>query len=153
MTQNQTEILPKEEKVIIRRLAHHDPQREDFENHVFYLFNYAFCIGCFSFAFGVIIALIFGNFFYYQIIDFLTFPIALIIFLAGWIPSIFQYAIQITRKIPLKNRGIKFLIRFIYPVGSIIFIFKIPVLGFAIAIPAGYLIVIIRKIKNKRLLE
>jgi hypothetical protein len=153
MTQNQTEILPKNEKIIIRWLAHHDLQREDFENHVFYLFNYAFCIGCFSFAFGVCITLILGNLFYYQIINFLSFPIALLIFLVGWIPSIFQYAIQITRKTPLKNRMIKFLIRFIYPVGSIIFIFKIPLLGFALAIPAGYLIVIIRKIKNKRLME
>lgn len=153
MTQNQSEILLKKEKITIRRLAHHDPQREDFENHVFYLFNYAFCIGCFSFAFGVIIALIFGNLFYYQIINFLSFPIALLIFLAGWIPSIFQYAIQIIIKTPLKNRMIKFLIRFLYPLGSIIFIFKIPLLGFALAIPAGYLIVIIRKIKNKRLNE
>jgi len=73
------------------------------------------------------------------------------VFLIGWIPSIFQYGIQIIRKKPLKNRIIKFTCRFLYPVGSIIFIFKSPIWGFALAIPAGYVIIYIRKIKNKTL--
>ena len=56
-------------------------------------------------------------------------------------------------KKPLKNRAVKFLIRFLYPIGSIILIFKSPLLGFLLAVPAGYTIVLIRKVKNKRLFE
>jgi hypothetical protein len=56
-------------------------------------------------------------------------------------------------KKPLKNRAIKFLIRFLYPVGSIIFIFSSPLWGFLLAVPAGYAIVLIRKVKNKSLSE
>jgi hypothetical protein len=47
----------------------------------------------------------------------------------------------------------KFLIRFLYPLGSIIFIFKSPLLGFVIAVPAGYFIVYIRKLKDKSLVN
>ena len=83
----------------------------------------------------------------------MSFPIALAIFLTCWIPSIIQYSIQIMRNIPLKNRAVKFLIRFLYPVGSVIFIFSSPLWGFLISIPAGYAIILIRKKKNKRLSE
>jgi len=145
---------PKNEKtIIIRQLTHHNPERDDFNNHVFYLFNYAFCIGCFSFLLGVIVALITANLFYSYIVRFISFPVALAIFLTCWIPSIFQYSIQIMTKKPLKNRAIKFLIRFLYPIGSIIFIFHSPLWGFLLAVPAGYAIVLIRKVKNKSLSE
>jgi len=143
----------KEDSIVIHWLAHHNPEREDFNHHVFYLFNYAFCIGCFSFLLGVIVALIAANLFYYSIVSFISFPVALAMFLTCWIPSIFQYLIQIKTKKPLKNRAIKFLIRFLYPIGSIIFIFNSPLWGFLLAIPAGYAIVLIRKVKNKRLSE
>ena len=147
-------MLKKNEKVIvIRQLAHHNPERDDFNNHIFYLFNYAFCIGCFSFLLGVIIALITANLFYFYIVRFLSFPIVLTMFFICWIPSIFQYSIQIMTKKPLKNRAIKFLIRFLYPMGSIIFIFSSPLWGFLLAVPAGYAIVLIRKVKNKSLSE
>jgi hypothetical protein len=153
MIRTQEQIPEKDNKIIIRWLAHHNPQREDFENHVFYVLNRAFCIGCFSFVFGVTIALIIGNLFYYQILIFLSLPSVLIIFFSCWIPSILQYLAQIVNNTPLKNRMIKFIIRFLYPMGSIILIFRYPLLGFAMAIPAGYFIVYIRKIKNKKLSE
>jgi len=75
----------------------------------------------------------------------------LIIFFLGWLPSIFQYLIQIIKNKPLRNRKLKFLFRFLYPVGCIIFIFKSPLWGFALSIPTGLLIVVIRKryYKNK----
>ena len=139
--------------IIIRLLAHHDPERDDFNNHVLYLFNRAVCLGCFSFLLGAIVALITGNLFYSYIVRFLSFPIALTMFLICWFPSIFQYSIQIVVKKPLNNRAIKFLTRFLYPIGSIIFIFTSPIWGFLLAVPAGYGIVLIRKVKNKRLSE
>jgi len=142
-----------ENTIIIRWLAHHDPKRANFNNHVFYLFNRAVCIGCFSFLLGAIVALITGNLFYSYIVRFLSFPIALTIFLICWLPSIVQYSIQIVVKKPLNNRAIKFLTRFLYPLGSIIFIFTSPIWGFLLAVPAGYGIVLIRKVKNKRLSE
>lgn len=142
-----------EKSIVIHWLAHHNPERDDFNHHVFYLFNRAFCIGCFSFLLGVIVALITANFFYFSIVRHISFPIALVMFLVCWIPSILQYSIQIMRKKPLKNRAIKFLIRFLYPVGGIIFIFNSPLWGFLITIPAGYSIILIRKEKNKRLSE
>ncbi|MHA1478238.1 MAG: hypothetical protein ACTSPU_08575 [Promethearchaeota archaeon] len=141
------------ESIVIHWLAHHNPERDDFKNHVFYLFDYAFCIGCFSFLLGVIVALIAANLFYFYIVRFISFPIVLAMFLICWIPSIFQYSIQIMTKKPLKNRAIKFLIRFLYPIGSIIFIFRSPLWGFLLAVPAGYAIVLIRKVKNKSLSE
>lgn len=146
---NQKEELQKDDKIIISWLAHHNPEREDFDDHVFYIFNYAICIGCFAFFLGVTIALILGNLFYYLIIEFISFPIILMIFFICWIPSILQYLIQIIRKKPFTNRIIKFFIRLLYPIGSIIFIFKSPIWGFAIAVPAGYFIIYIRKVKNK----
>ena len=142
-----------EKAIIIDWLAHHNPERDDFNNHVFYIFNHAVCIGCFSFLLGVIVVLITGNLFYSYIVRSISFPIVLTMFLICWIPSIFQYSIQIMTKKPLKNRVIKFLIRFLYPIGSIIFIFKSPIWGFLLAVPAGYAIVLIRKVKNKRLSE
>ena len=142
-----------ENTIIIRWLAHHDPKRANFNNHVLYLFNRAVCIGCFSFLLGAIVALITGNLFYSYIVRFLSFPIALAIFLICWLPSIVQYSIQIVIKKPLNNRAIKFLTRFLYPLGSIIFIFTSPIWGFLLAVPAGYGIVLIRKVKNKRLSE
>jgi len=148
---NQKEELQKDNKIIISWLAHHNPERDDFDDHVFYIFNHAICIGCFAFVLGVTIALILGNLFYNFIIEFINFPIILMIFFLCWTPSILQYSIQIIRKKPVKNRILKFLIRLLYPIGSIIFIFKSPIWGFAIAVPAGYFIVYIRKIKNKTL--
>ena len=70
----------KDEKVIIHWLAHHNPMREDFNNHVFYIFNHAICIGCFAFLLGGIIGLLIGNLFYSYIINFINFPIILITF-------------------------------------------------------------------------
>jgi len=150
---SQKEDLQKNNKIIIPWLAHHNPERDDFDDHVFYIFNHAICIGCFAFVLGATIALILGNLFYYYIIDFISLPIILMIFFFCWIPSILQYSIQIIRKEPFKNRIIKFLIRLLYPIGSIIFIFKSPIWGFGISVPAGYLIIYIRKIKNKTLIR
>ncbi|MFX1376619.1 MAG: hypothetical protein ACFFA0_12485 [Promethearchaeota archaeon] len=140
-------------KVIIPWLAHHDPNRPDFEDHIFYLFNYAVCIGCFAFFLGATLALIIGNIFFSYIVNYISFSLALTIFFIGWIPSILQYSLQIKRKRPLKNRSIKFICRILYPVGSILFIFNSPLLGFCISVPAGYFIVYIRKIKNKTLIS
>ena len=143
------EDIHKNKRIIIRRLAHHSPNREDFEDHVFYLFNYALCIGCFAFLFGTTIALIIGNLFYIYIVNYISL-LAIFIFASFcWIASILQYSLQIFTKKPLKNRTVKFLIRMLYPLGSIILIFKNPILGLSIAIPAGYLIVYIRKIKER----
>lgn len=142
--------IQKDKRIIIHWLAHHNPNRIDFNDHVFYIFNYAVCIGCFSFFVGTVVALLLGNLFYYYIVNFVSLPIFHIIFLLGWLPSIFQYLIQIIINKPLKNRKLKFLFRFLYPVGSILFIFKSPLWGFAFSIPAGLLIVIIRKIYYKK---
>ena len=136
-----------ENPIVIRWLAHHDSKRADFNSHVLYLFNRAICIGCFSFLLGAIVALITGNLFYSYIMRFLSFPIALTMFLICWLPSIFQYLIQIVVKKPINNRAIKFLTRFLNPIGSIIFIFNSPIWGFLLAVPAGYAIVLIRKVK------
>ncbi|MFX0104426.1 MAG: hypothetical protein ACFE75_02915 [Candidatus Hodarchaeota archaeon] len=149
----QKKDLKKDKRIVGHWLAHHNPERDDFENHVFYLFNYAICIGCFAFFLGVGITLILGNIFYFYIINFINFPTILILFLVCWIPSILQYTLQIIRKKALKNRAIKFLIRFVYPVGSILFIFHSPLWGFPISIAAGYLIIYIRKLKNRALSE
>ena len=146
---NEQEEIEKKEKVIIHSLAHHDPEREDFGDHVFYLFNHAFCIGCFSFLFGTVIGLILSNIFFYIIINFIDFSYILILFILCWITSIFQYSLQILRKSPLKNRLIKFSTRFIFPIGGIILIFKSPLLGFPCIFIAGYLIIYIRKIKER----
>lgn len=142
----------KDKRVIINWLAHHNPNLEDFDDHVFYIFNHAVCIGCFAFLVGATFALIISNLFYYYIANFISLSIILMIFFICWIPSIFQYLIQIIRKKPLTNRIIKFICRFLYPIGSIIFIFKSPILGLIIAIPAGYVIIFIRIIKNKTLI-
>ncbi|GAI84588.1 unnamed protein product, partial [marine sediment metagenome] len=114
---------------------------------------YAVCIGCFAFALGAAFALIISNVFYFFIVNSISLPIFLIIFLVCWMPSIFQYAIQITRKKSLKNRTVKLICRVLYPIGSILLIFKSPLWGFVISIPAGYLIIIIRKKKNKTLIS
>ena len=149
---HQKDDLQKDKK-IIHWLAHHNPNRDDFDDHVFYIFNYAVCIGCFAFALGAAVALIIGNVFYYSIVNFISLPIFLTIFLVCWIPSIFQYTIQIFTKKQLKNRTFKFICRVLYPIGSILLIFKSPLWGFLISIPAGYLIIIIRKKKNKTLIS
>ncbi len=141
------------DKKVIHWLAHHNPKRDDFDDHVFYIFNYAVCIGCFAFALGAAFALIISNAFYFYIVNSISLPIFLIIFLVCWIPSIFQYAIQITGKKSLKNRTVKLVCRVLYPIGSILLIFKSPLWGFVISIPAGYLIIIIRKKKNKTLIS
>jgi len=140
-----------DKKIIINWLAHHNPKREDFDEHVFYIFKHAICIGCFSFAISVTVALIISNMFYYHLVRFFSLSAVLIIFFTCWIPSILQYTTQIVRKKPIKHRGLKFLIRFLYPLGSILLIFKSPLVGFILAVPAGYLIIYIRKIKNKTL--
>ncbi len=150
---DQKKDIQEDKKIIISWLAHHNPNRPDFNDHVLYLFNYAICIGCFSFSLGTIVALIFCNIFYFYIINFISLPIIIIIFLLCWIPSILQYSIQGIRNKPFKNRKIKFLSRFLYPVGSIILIFKTPFWGLGISIAAGYMIIVIRKkfYKNMRL--
>jgi len=136
-------------RIFLKWLAHHNPKRKDFHDHVLYLFNYAICLGCSAFIFGLIVGLTIGNIFYEIIVNVISLPFILLIFFIGWLPSIFQYTIQITRKKPQKNRTVKFLIRFIYPVGSIIFIFKSPLWGLGLSIIAGYLIMYIRNVKNK----
>ncbi|MHA1240629.1 MAG: hypothetical protein ACTSQU_07515 [Promethearchaeota archaeon] len=140
-----------ENSIIIRWLAHHNQERADFNSHILYLFNHAVCLGCFSFLLGAIVGLITGNLFYSYIASFLSFPIAFSIFLICWLPSIFQYSIQILAKKPINNRAVKFLTRFLYPIGSIVFIFTSPIWGFLLAVPAGYGIVLIRKVKIKSL--
>ena len=149
---NQKDALHKDKKVI-QWLAHHNPKRDDFDDHVIYIFNYAVCIGCFAFTLGATFALIIGNTFYYFIINSISFPIFLLFFFVCWIPSIFQYAIQITVKKSIKNRPVKFICRVLYPIGSILLIFKSPLWGFIISIPAGYLIIIIRIKKNNILIS
>jgi hypothetical protein len=141
----------RDKRIIIKWLAHHNPEREDFNNHVLYIFNYAVCIGCLSFLLGITVGLILGNLFYSYITNVISIPFILMIFFFCWLPSLFQYSIQIIRKKPLRNRIIKFLIRFLYPLGSLIFIFKSPIWGLIVSIPAGYLIIYIRKIKIKHL--
>jgi len=149
--QNQKGDPQRDKKVIISWLAHHDPKRNDFNDHVMYIFDRAICIGCSAFILGTTIALLLGNLFYNYIVNFFSLPITLTFFFICWIPSIFQYSIQIIRIKPMKNRTVKFLTRFLYPLGSIIFIFKSPFWGFGLAIPAGYFILYIRKVKEKSL--
>lgn len=151
--QNQKEEFQKDKRIILTWLAHHDPERDDFDDHIFYIFNYTVCIGCFAFLLGATIALIIGNIFYYFIVNFISLPIIILVFFLCWIPSIFQYLIQILKKKPLRNRALKFIIRFLYSIGSILFIFRSPLWGFSLSIPAGYLIIYIRKIKKKKLSE
>ena len=142
--------LQSNKRIIIRWLAHHNPEREDFNYHVVYLFNYAICIGCFSFLLGFTSGLIIGNVFFFYITNTMSLPLVLLIFFLFWIPSIVQYSIQIIRKQSLKNRTAKFLIRFLYPIGSLILIFKSPIWGLIISIVAGYLIIYIRRFKMKK---
>ncbi|MFW9999183.1 MAG: hypothetical protein ACFE9Q_05105 [Candidatus Hodarchaeota archaeon] len=148
---NEKEDIQEDKRIIINWLAHHNPNRPDFNDHVLYIFNLAICIGCFSFGLGAVLALVFCNIFYFYIINFINLPIILTIFLVCWIPSILQYSIQIMRKKAFRNRKIKFLIRFLYPIGSIILIFKTPFWGLGISIPAGYMIIVIRKIFYKKI--
>ncbi len=148
---DQNDDPQKGNRVIIPWLTHHDPKRNDFNNHVIYIFKYAVCLGCSAFILGTILALILGNLFYSYIINSFGLGVILSIFFICWIPSIFQYSVQIMRKKPIRNRTIKFTIRFLYPIGSIILIFKSPLLGFGLAIPAGYFILYIRKLKDKTL--
>jgi len=149
--QRQKDDLQKGNRIIIRWLAHHNPNRDDFHDHVFYFFNFAICIGCFSFFLGVSFGLIIGNVFYFFIVNSINLSLIILIFVSCWAPSILQYTIQIIRKKALKSRGIKFLIRFLYPIGSIVFIFKSPLWGLGISIIAGYLIMYIRNYKEKAL--
>jgi hypothetical protein len=143
------EVIERSRRVIIHSLAHHNPEREDFGDHVFYLFNHALCIGCFSFLFGTIIGLILSNTFFTFIVNFIDFSFIMTFFIFCWIASIFQYSFQILKKRPVKNRIIKFSTRFIFSIGGIILIFKSPLLGFACILIAGYLIIYIRKIKER----
>ncbi|MFX1568379.1 MAG: hypothetical protein ACFFCV_08420 [Promethearchaeota archaeon] len=148
--EKQKQNVRKDNKIIINWLAHHNPNRKDFDDHVIYIFNRAVCIGCFAFVLGAVIALIFCNVFYYYIINFISLPTILLIFLTCWFPSIVQYSVQIIRNKPLKNRQIKFFSRFLYPIGSIILIFKTPFWGLGISIVAGYFIIVIRKTFYKK---
>jgi uncharacterized membrane protein len=152
---NQNNDPKSEKRVIINWLAHHNPNRRDFNEHVIYIFNYAVCIGCFSFYLGITVALILGNLFYYYIVNFISVPLVVIIFFLCWIPSIIQYSMQYLTMKPVRNRKVKFITRFFYPIGSILFIFKSPLLGFLVSIPAGFLIIFIRKryLKKKRRLR
>jgi hypothetical protein len=146
---NKKEVTEKNGKGVIYRFAHHNPEREDFGDHVFYLFNHALCIGCFSFLFGTVIALIISNIFYYYIANFIDFSFIITFFIFCWIASILQYSIQILKKQALKNRIIKFTTRFLFPIGSIVLIFKSPLFGLGCTLIAGYLIIYIRKIKER----
>ncbi|MFW9897513.1 MAG: hypothetical protein ACFFD7_17035 [Candidatus Thorarchaeota archaeon] len=148
---NNKKAFHNDKRIIIPWLAHHNPDREDFNDHVFYIFDHAICIGCSAFIIGVTVALILGNIFYLYIASYFNFFIVFFFFLICWIPSVLQYSIQILRKRLFTNRVLKFVIRFLYPFGSIILIFKSPLLGFGLAIPAGYLILYIRKLKVKAL--
>lgn len=148
---DQKEDPQKDKKIIISWLAHHNPNRHDFNDHVIYIFNRAICIGCFSFGLGAVVALILCNIFYFYIINFISLPIILIIFLFCWIPSILQYLMQTVRNKSFKNRRIKFICRFLYPIGSIILIFKTPFWGLGISITAGYMIIVIRKIFYRKM--
>ena len=148
----QEKKITKNGRIIVQSLAHHNPEREDFEDHVMYIFNYAVCIGCFAFFVGFITALIVANIFYVTIANLIGLPIILSFFVFCSSSSIFQYSIQIIKKKALKNRLLKFIMRFLFPFGSVILIFKNPILGFPLAISTGYLIIYIRKIKNKILL-
>ncbi|MFX1504174.1 MAG: hypothetical protein ACFFDH_24655 [Promethearchaeota archaeon] len=147
----QKQNFRKDNKIIISWLAHHDPNRKDFNDHVIYIFHRAFCLGCFAFTLGAIVALIFCNIFYLFIVNSISLPIIVSFFLICWLPSIVQYSIQFKRAKPFKNRKIKFLSRFLYPIGSIILIFKTPFWGLGISILAGYLIIVIRKRFYKKL--
>ena len=144
------ENFRKDNKIIVSWLAHHNPNHKDFNDHVFYIFNRAFCIGCFAFTLGAVIALILCNILYFYIINFISLPIIVLIFLICWFPSILQYSIQMIKNSPFKNRKIKFLTRFFYPIGSIVLIFKTPFWGLGISIVAGYLIIVIRKMFYKK---
>jgi hypothetical protein len=146
------EVIERSRRVIIHSLAHHSPEREDFGDHVFYLFNHALCIGCFSFLFGTIVGLILSNIFFYFIINFIDFSVIMTLFIFSWMASILQYSFQILKKTPVKNRIIKFSTRFVFPIGGIILIFKSPLLGLACTVLAGYLIIYIRK-KKERILK
>ena len=148
---NRNEKFEKNGRIIIQRFAHHNPERDDFGDHVFYLFHHAFCIGCSAFLLGTIVSLILGNLFYYYIVLFIDFTLIMVFFIICWMSSILQYSFQIIKQRALKNRTLKFIIRFLYPLGSIILIFKSPIIGLILAIPAGYAIVYIRKIKEKKL--
>ena len=143
------EAIERSRRVIIQSLAHHNPEREDFGDHVFYLFNHALCIGCFSFLFGTIAGLILSNIFFYFIVNFIDFSFIMTFFILCWITSIFQYSFQILKKRPVKNRILKFSTRFVFPIGGIILIFKSPLFGLACTVLAGYLIIYIRKKKEK----
>jgi len=148
---NQKIDSQKDMKIVISWLAHHDPKRNDFNEHIIYIFNHAICLGCFAFYLSITVALILSNLFYNYISNFLSLPLIIAFFFICWIPSIIQYSFQILRKKPFKSRIIKFLTRFLYPLGSIIFIFKSPLWGFGLAIPAGYFILYIRNKKEKTL--
>lgn len=148
----ENEKIIKNGRIIVQSLSHHNPEREDFEDHVVYIFNYAVCIGCFAFFVGIITALILANIFYFTIVNLINLPIIFSFFVFCCSSSILQYSIQIIKKKAIKNRLLKFIIRFLFPFGSIILIFKNPILGFPLAISTGYLIIYIRKIKNKILL-
>ena len=102
MMDNQKDKRQNDKKVIINWLAHHNPNRNDFDDHVIYIFNHAICLGCFAFLLGATVALIIGNVFYFYIINFISLPLILMFFLLCWIPSIFQYLIQIIRNKPFK---------------------------------------------------
>lgn len=141
------------EKKTVKWLTHHSIQEEDFNAHVIYLFHYAICIGCFSFYLSVGISLIMVNLFYSVIVRVISEQIAILIFLLCWCPSIIQYWIQYISLKPFKNKKIKFLTRFIYPIGCILLIFKTVLLGFTISIVGGYIIIFIRNRFYERLKE
>lgn len=82
--------LQKDKRIIINWLAHHDPKRDDFNDHVFYIFNYAVCIGCFAFLMGATFSLIIGNIFYYFIVNFISLPIIFLVFFLCWAPVNFS---------------------------------------------------------------
>ncbi len=139
-----------QDRIIIKQLAHHDPNKEDFEKHVIFIFNRAVCLGCFAFYSGIIIALVLCNIFYSYIKYFLSIEVIFLIFISSWMPSIFQYLIQALKKKAIFSRKVKFFTRFLYPIGSILLIFKSMLIGFIVAIPGGLLILLVRKLYYKK---
>ena len=72
MMDNQKDERQNDKKVIINWLAHHNPNRNDFDDHVIYIFNHAVCLGCFAFLLGATVALIIGNIFSSSIFSYLV---------------------------------------------------------------------------------
>ena len=137
------------ERRIVSWLAHHDPEQEDFDAHVIYIFNHAVCLGCFTQILGITVGLIVCNLI--SKIIFNLNNIALVIFISfiHCIPSILQYLIQIIYKKPLKKRILKVTSRFLIPMGMIFLIFNNMVLFLTIGLLMIFFIIFLRERKER----